>query len=270
MIADLFRNQFMPEDLKETRSADSRSTLVHEDWSTESPLKSSAEIGLERGLILGLDTSHNKCSVAISDGDKIIASLASKNPSAQAEELMIMIEQTLLKADLSYDDINYLAACKGPGSFTGIRIGLAAARGIVMASKIRPIAISSFEAINFRTLHGAKKFDYSVVLINAYRSQVYAQGFDPKGIPTAEPALIDLSEVGDYVSQFKGIVVVAGSGLECIETLPSGTILLPRFPYPEARSICRLANMQIEYGVYSRDLSPLYIRLPDAKLPKYT
>lgn len=218
-------------------------------------------------IILGLDTSHNKCSVAISDGDKVISSLVSNNPSAQAEELILMIEQTMLGASLSYNDINYMAACKGPGSFTGIRIGLAAARGIAMASKIPPIAVSSFEAINFRTLHAAKKFDHSIVLINAYRGQIYAQSFDPKGMPTSQPSLIDLENVQDYVKQFKGIVAVSGSGLESMETLPANAILLPRFPHPEAKSICRLANMQLERGIYSSDLSPLYIRLPDAKLP---
>lgn len=218
-------------------------------------------------IILGLDTSHNKCSVAISDGDKILAALISKTPSAQAEELILMIEQVLYKAGLSYNDIDYLVACRGPGSFTGIRIGLAAARGIVMASKVLPIAVSSFEAINFRTLRSAKNFDYSVVLINAYRRQIYAQGFDSVGAPTGEPSLIDLDDAHYYISQFKGLVAIAGSGLECMEVLPGKEILLPRFPYPEAKSICRLANMQLERMVYSSDLSPLYIRLPDAKLP---
>lgn len=219
-------------------------------------------------IILGLDTSHSKCSVAISDGDKIINTLSSINSSAQAEELMLMIEQVLKQSYLDYNDINYLAVCKGPGSFTGVRIGLAAARGIIMASKIRPVALNSLEAINFRTLHAVKNFNYSIALINAYRGQVYAQGFDSEGKSIDVPVLINLSEANDYISQFKGIVAISGSGLECMNTLPGQAILLPRFTQPEARSICRLANMQIESGSYSSDLLPLYIRLPDAKLPQ--
>lgn len=218
-------------------------------------------------IILGIDTSHNKCSVAISDGDKIITALVSKKPSSQAEELLLMIEQILAQTNLSYDNIDYLAVTKGPGSFTGIRIGLAASRGIVMASKIRAVSVSSFEAINFRILQAVKKFDYSVVLINAYRSQIYAQAFDSLGSAVAEPSLLDINDVTDYIKQVKGIVAVGGSGLIEAGEL-DGVISLPRFPNVDARSVCRFANMQIIKGSYSSDLSPLYIRLPDAKIPK--
>jgi tRNA threonylcarbamoyl adenosine modification protein YeaZ len=220
-------------------------------------------------IILGLDTSHSKCSVAISEGDKILTAISSNKPSSQAEELIIMIEAAMKQVSINYNDIDYLAAIKGPGSFTGIRIGLAAARGIIMASKIQPVGISSFEALNFRTLHAAKKYDYSIVLINAYRAQIYAQIFHPGGIPAAEPLLLNLNEVEKYIKQHEGIIVVSGSGLEQIPdiNLPPNIILLPRFPNVDARSLCRFANMQILHKNYSSDLAPLYIRQPDAKIP---
>jgi tRNA threonylcarbamoyladenosine biosynthesis protein TsaB len=219
-------------------------------------------------MILGFDTSHGKSSVAISDGDNIIATMNSHKTSAQAEELISLIERTLTNAHLDYKDIDYLAVTTGPGSFTGIRIGLAAARGIMLASNIKPVAITAFEAINFRIMMHARQYDYSAIIINAYRGQVYAQVFDNKGATIAEPVMIDIEETARYLSQFKGRLAVAGSGLPHIDNI-NDAILLPRFPFPEARSLCRLASTKILSGVYSDDISPLYIRPPDAKLPKF-
>jgi|GEM_PF-479853 len=231
--------------------------------------------------ILGFDTSHGKSSVAISDGDRIIATFNSDKQSAQSQELISMIEQSLEQANLNYKDIDYLAVTTGPGSFTGIRIGLAAAKGIILASGIKPVAITSFEAINFRIMMHARHYDYGLAMINAYRSQVYAQGFDIKGRPLDEPVMLDLEECADYLAGFKGRLAIGGSGVLCasqyivrdlsLHTHWSGAgsdvTLLPRFPHPEARSLCRLANRKILSGAYNEDIAPLYIRPPDAKLP---
>lgn len=216
--------------------------------------------------ILGFDTSWGKTSVALSEGDTIITAANSHNASSQAEELIVMIEKALADTKLSYSDIGYLAVTTGPGSFTGIRVGLATARGICMASGIKSIAITSFEAINFRIRMHARNFDYTAALINAYRGQIYAQVFDRNGLEVCGPVILDISEAQNYLKQFHGRLAIGGSGLLEIE-LPKNCTLLPRFPFPEARSLCRIANAKIINGSYSDDISPLYIRLPDAKLP---
>ncbi len=216
--------------------------------------------------ILGFDTSWGKTSVAISEGDTIIATSNSSASSAQAEELIMMIEQTLAQGLLSYSDIDYLAVTTGPGSFTGIRVGLAAASGIMLASGIKPVAVTSFEAINFRIRMHARGFDYSAALINAYREQIYLQIFDCDGVDVGEPKLLRIEECEEYLLGLKGKIAIGGSGAYYIKE-HEGIVLLPRFQHPEARSLCRIANAKILSGGYSEDISPLYIRLPDAKLP---
>lgn len=86
--------------------------------------------------ILAFDTANNTASVALSDNDNILAYAEELRPSMQAENLMPMIEQVMKAAQCSYDELDYLAVTNGPGSFTGIRIGLAVAKGILFAKRI--------------------------------------------------------------------------------------------------------------------------------------
>ena len=80
--------------------------------------------------ILAFDVSNNSCSVAISAGQEILAYREDLRPSMQAEILILLIERALQSINYDYKDIDYLALTNGPGSFTGIRIGLATAEGI--------------------------------------------------------------------------------------------------------------------------------------------
>ena len=215
--------------------------------------------------ILAFDTSNAKCSVAIADGDRIMATAFAPSPNQQAELLLLLIEQALEKAGLEYKDLDFLAVTTGPGSFTGVRIGLAAAEGIIMGSNIVPIGINSLEAINFRALDNARNFDQSIVLMNAYRGQLYIQSFDSAGAALSKPAIMNNQDVMDYLHSLSGEMVLTGSGLEFIN--PSfDAIMLPRFPLPNARNLARLAYRKIRQNNYSTDLSPVYIRLPDAKV----
>ena len=100
--------------------------------------------------ILCFDVSNNNCSVAIANGQEILSYKQELTPSVQAEKLVVMIESAFRETGMDYADIDYLAVTVGPGSFTGIRIGLAAAKGILYASDIVGIAITNFEAAFYR------------------------------------------------------------------------------------------------------------------------
>lgn len=214
--------------------------------------------------ILAFDTSHAKCSVAISIDNQIVAASFAHEPNKQAEMLLLLIEQSLLQVGLSYQDLDFLAVTTGPGSFTGVRIGLAAAEGILIASNIKPIGISSLEAINFRAQEHVRNFDHSVVLMDAYRSQLYVQAFDVRGKAVNEAELIEREAIMHYLSRIEGKLVLLGSGVSFVKE-GFEAVILPRFPQVNARTLCRLAYLKVLQGSYSRDLSPLYIRPPDAK-----
>jgi len=219
-------------------------------------------------IILSFDSSNSSCSVCLSRGVKILAYEEELKVSMQAERLLVMIESALQKTNLSYKDLGYLAVTVGPGSFTGIRIGLAAARGILMAaSHIQGISITNFEAFAHRAKVQAKNFDKIIILINAYRGQLYFQEFDHNG-NGGEHKLLDITEVVNYLQEKKGKVVCAGNGLEVISQEMQNVrnlILLPRFPRLKARHFALLAYEKMKRKEFIK-IEPLYIRPPDAKI----
>lgn len=219
-------------------------------------------------IILGFETSHAKCSVAISDGDKVIATAITRKPSMQAEKLVELIEQALDQANMKYSDIEYLAVTNGPGSFTGIRIGLAAASGILLVSKIKPIVLTNFDTIYWRIKHQVKHFGYAVVLIDAYRNQTYVQTYGPNNVIHKVAEMLDNNDLGGYLSRLEGKIVIAGSGLQnAAPAIQDKCITLPRFPIPDARSVCRAAYDKLVNNIEFFDvIEPLYIRQPDAKV----
>jgi len=217
--------------------------------------------------ILAFDTSNNSCSVAISEGQTILAYIEDLTPSMQASMLLPMIEEALTNAKLSYNDIEYLAVTSGPGSFTGIRIGLAAATGILLGSKIKGGCLSNFDILYYRAKQQVKHYDKVVVLLDAYRNQLYLQIFGQN--IKSEPLLLEYDEAIDLIQQQKGTIIVTGSGAGFVyNKLISlhDLIILPRFTRIKAMHICRYADELLNQRVGLSPIEPLYIRPPDAKI----
>src|SRR5438105_2329637 len=95
--------------------------------------------------ILAIDTATGPCSVAVWKNGSIAAYCEELRTSAQSTMLMPMIEKALLKSHTEYGDLSAVAATIGPGSFTGIRVGLAAARGIAFAAGIKGLGFTTLE-----------------------------------------------------------------------------------------------------------------------------
>jgi len=218
--------------------------------------------------ILGFETASGRCSVSITEDGEIMATDLLTIGSMQAERLISMIGSVLDKAKLRLDQIDYLVITNGPGSFTGIRIGLAAALGLVMATKITPIIVSNFATINFKIREQFRDFDYAATIIDAYRGECYFQAFDKQNQEIEEPKLINLTNIVLEITKLNGVVVCGGNTChKLVDALPSEIRVLPRFPNPDARILCKLAHTQILKGIYCSNIEPLYIRPPDAKLP---
>lgn len=219
--------------------------------------------------ILCFDVSNNSCSVAVAAGQEILSFEQELSPSVQAEKLLVIIESVLKKAQMQYTDLDYLAVTIGPGSFTGIRIGLAAAKGILYASGIKGVAITNFEAAFYRLKMQVKEFDSALIMLNAYRNQLYVQQLYADG-KKDKPVLMEITDVKSYVQKQNGKVICAGSGIkevyEQIKDIENITCL-PRFPSIRAIHIARYADDKINMGDIS-PIEPLYIRPPDAIPPK--
>jgi tRNA threonylcarbamoyl adenosine modification protein YeaZ len=179
-----------------------------------------------------------------------------------AERLMAFIEQTLNKAAVSIGAIGKIAVSIGPGSFTGVRVGVSTARGFALALKCPVVGISTLEALAF---DARQAFDSRPVLsiIDARRDEIYAQFFASDGSPTSVPGVTTLPEVFAALSDHPGNVVLSGSGaalinaglerkLDVAVTTSTGTI----------EAFARLAAHRTVDGEAPK---PLYLRGLDVK-----
>ncbi|MGF1552404.1 MAG: tRNA (adenosine(37)-N6)-threonylcarbamoyltransferase complex dimerization subunit type 1 TsaB [Paracoccaceae bacterium] len=98
-------------------------------------------------MILGIDTSAGQCAVAVISGDTLIARAAEPMAKGHAERLFPLIETALAESGLGVEGLRRIAVCTGPGSFTGLRVGVAAARGLAMGRGLPAIGVTRFEAI---------------------------------------------------------------------------------------------------------------------------
>ncbi|MFK8039969.1 MAG: tRNA (adenosine(37)-N6)-threonylcarbamoyltransferase complex dimerization subunit type 1 TsaB [Rickettsiaceae bacterium] len=224
--------------------------------------------------ILSFDTSNSTISVGVSRGAKILAYNEELKPSMQAEKLIPMIESTLNEAKLNYKDMDYLGVVNGPGSFTGIRVGLSCAKAICFAQEqIKCITVSNFDMSHFRAKEQIKTYEKIYVILDAYRSQLYIQSFDRSG-SKSNPLLIDYDQTIEILNNNPKhhIIACAGNGLEYIQDLKiPNLIILPRFRRIKAVHICKyvhqhlLRSSNIKFDNIA--INPLYIRPSDAKPP---
>ncbi|KJV55058.1 tRNA threonylcarbamoyl adenosine modification protein YeaZ [Orientia chuto str. Dubai] len=217
--------------------------------------------------ILGICTSNNRCSVAISENNNILAANYNVEPAMQAQHLVPMIQETIKQVKITFEDINYLAVTQGPGSFTGIRVGLAAALGITMASKIVPIVISDFEVLKFLIKQQIKGLNMAFAAIKAYRNKIYLQKFDFNSNTQFQAILTDTAEAVNLILNTKSLSACAGNATKMIyellaatTTIPNNVFFLPRFVNYDAKPVCRLAyQLLVSKQSYSTELIPLYI-----------
>ena len=163
--------------------------------------------------ILAFDTTNGGLSVAISFDNKIISSANINEVGMQAEMLIPTIEACLNSAKIWYQDLNCIAVTAGPGSFTGVRIGMSAAKAISLASNLPLIGIGSLEAIaySYRNSNDSK----ILVAIDAKMDELFIQEFqllNGKLIANYEAKLIPAKDVENYYPKEKFLLVGTNRG----------------------------------------------------------
>ncbi len=137
-------------------------------------------------LILNLETSTQVCSVAIARDGYCIAAARSKELMGHAANLTLLIEKVLEKSETGINQLDAVAVSQGPGSYTGLRIGVSTAKGIAYASDLRLIGVPTLQALAieagrsdiFGKLHKKQGFDFLCSMIDARRMEVYSAVFD--------------------------------------------------------------------------------------------
>ena len=213
-------------------------------------------------FILGLDTTQAACSAAVYDTLKkrISGRVWRSMPRGHAENLPQIIKQTLDQAGLSFKDIGKLAVTTGPGSFTGVRIGVSAARGFALALDLPLVGINSLEAI----AANVEGFETKTILaaFDARRDEVYTQMF-AHGQALSEPEVLSITDAARLATKDQKTEVV-GTATELLSELNIKLLESTASALPDAAIVVKIAaHRQAQTSV-----QPLYLRKADAKAQK--
>ncbi len=218
--------------------------------------------------ILAFDTTHGFCSVAVANPQQKLISKHINETSRQAELLVPTMEAALKEAQLEFSDITTIAATVGPGSFTGLRIGLAAAHGLLLATKASFFGLSALETVAYMAKKSQKILEKKIfIALDARRGEVFLQSFDVKSLSAeSEAMLCSYEEAAALLGN--ETITLAGSGAALISPFVTCKLtVLKESLLPDAKSIAELTLLRLNQGKKGLIPSPLYIRKPDAKLP---
>ncbi len=214
-------------------------------------------------IILALDTASSTCAACLTrdgqNGSRIMLVEASEIiGTGHAERLMPMVREVMQQANVSFGEIGMIAVSIGPGSFTGVRTGLAAAKGFAQALNIPAIGISTLEAIAFEARPFAGSQPLRVV-IDAKRGEVHAQDFAADGTPDSGPVLLSLQDA----SRGRGNRILVGNGASFVDAqAPS---LLITASTASIKIFAEIAVVKGTNDTTSLTIMPLYLRGADAK-----
>lgn len=213
----------------------------------------------ERERLLAIDTCLGACSAAVVVDGALRASRYEERRTGHAEAIVPMLEAVLAEADMPPKSIERIAVTIGPGTFAGMRIGLAAAEGLRLSIGAALVPVSSLWAIGQRVLAAQGPFHQPLAIaVDAGRGQVYLEVLDRSGQPVDGPVLID---VGAAVALVAGKeLLLAGSGAPLIAGNAPERVLVGALE-PKAADFAVAAG---SLPVATEAVRPLYFRPADA------
>lgn len=221
--------------------------------------------------ILAIDTTSSWGSIALSKNGKIVYSGYLDIRVTHSERLMLQIDYGLQQSEIGIDDLDLLALSNGPGSFTGVRIGLATAKGICMAKEIPLYPVNTLKLIAYN-VYGCG-FDV-MPFVDARMNEIYAALFDKEMKEVIPPQSSDPLQ---FINSARGKTFIIGDGVEKYRELieDSGKDFLIGLPHqniPLASVLISLViseGVEIEYNFNeTAELEPFYLRKSQAEMKK--
>jgi tRNA threonylcarbamoyladenosine biosynthesis protein TsaB len=201
-------------------------------------------------IVLAIDTAGIDCSAAVFDSSagRLLSAVSEEIGKGHAERLMAVIDQALDEAAVDLHAVGRIAVVIGPGSFTGIRVGVAAARGLALSLGIECVGVSTLEALaaSHRVTSGSGK--PVLVAMDAKREEIYAQAFAADGATLSEPAALSAEDVDNLAST--------------LSAEPVGSWVSKTGDRFDIGTVARIGAAKDAAGARPK---PLYLRGPDAK-----
>lgn len=217
------------------------------------------------GAILAFDCAGAACSVVLWRRGQVLASRRREVRHGQAEHLLPLIEEALADAATGYDGLAAIATTVGPGSFTGLRAGLAAARGLALATGLPAVGVSTLDAAVHAVTSDERRGRSVLVAIDSRREEIFVQAFGEDLAALAQPMVLTPGQAAAVAPQ--GALVVAGdAGASLIAALRQAgreAALATSAGATDPAVVAALAEARLALGNSLPPLSPLYLRPPD-------
>jgi len=226
--------------------------------------------------LLSLDTATTGCSVTVWRDGEVLAHDAREMSRGQSEALLPMAVAALTSAGLVAADLSAIAVTRGPGAFTGMRIGLAAARGLALALSIPCIGVTTLVAVAYgvqadeRSAHEGANLTI-LAAVESKRADIYVQLFDGDLVPLGEPLAADGPAMAALLNKGGRVLAVGDAALRAKDMLAEHDVVvhLSVAPsLPDTRIVAEIAARRFASQADTLAPEPLYLRPPDAKLPK--
>lgn len=215
--------------------------------------------------ILGIDTSSSSLSVAVMDNDLLKGEFTLNHKLTHSEQMMPLLDSLLSHLELKMSDIDLIGVSVGPGSFTGIRIGVAAANAMAMALDIPVVGISSLEAMAYT----AGETAYTIVsTFDAQRDRFYFNAYRFKNSELKALEAEDVLEKEDLIKKLESYdkVLLLGDAVFINDELPLNVKKAKRaVRYVRASSVCELAHRNYLLGKTGFAV-PVYLRKSQAEI----
>jgi tRNA threonylcarbamoyladenosine biosynthesis protein TsaB len=215
------------------------------------------------GLILNLETSSEMCSVCIAKDGEVLAIEETDEQFSHTRKTTVFIQDILDEAELGIKAIDAIGISHGPGSYTGLRVAAATAKGICYGLKIPLVAIPTLEAIAY---HTRKSFPgmYYAPMIDARRMEVYACVFNQEMEMIRETNNIILDDQNIKYLKFKESIIACGTGVEKAEKILKENGI-STYPFRLSASfLAELSEKRYQNQIFENILAyePLYFKAP--------
>lgn len=224
--------------------------------------------------ILNIETSTDVCSVAISDNGQVVFNKEDHSGPNHAVKLGVYVDEALSFIDAHGIPLEAVAVSCGPGSYTGLRIGVSMAKGICYGRNVKLISIPTLELMAVPVLlgeHPAEEDALIVPMLDARRMEVYAKVMD-RALKEVRPIQADIVDAETYKEYLdRGTVYIFGNGAEkCMEVINHPNARLVKGIEPLAKNMAPLAEKRFVEGKFE-DVAyfvPFYLKDFVAKMPK--
>jgi len=231
------------------------------------------------GRLAAVDTSTSLGSIALFERGELVAEDAQRVSNAHGESLMPMVDALFARVGWKPHDVARWAVGIGPGSFTGVRIGVATVKGIALVTGAEVVGVTSLDALEVGVLAGAGPGVVVASLLSAMRGELFVQA-TCDGARLLDPSNWKIAEAPERLRQLvtpagggaPRTLLLVGEGATLLDraSLPQGTVLRVEAPHdaPRASSLGQLALARPADDAAA--LEPLYVRPPEITAPRVT